>query len=369
MSRSETAAKTRPKARPADEPAVPGEDGKPDSPGDLTKPSWAYATRKTVREFSRDQCTDLAAALTYYAVLALFPAAIALLSLVSVFGQGTKTVDTLTGILSDVGAPSVAQSVRPTLEQLSQSPGAGIALVAGLLGALWSASGYVGAFGRAMNRIYDTGEGRPVWKLRPFQLAVTFVLVALAALALLALVVSGPLIEAVGNALGLGSTALAIWRLAKWPLLVAVVVVIIAILYYATPNVKQPRFRWISIGAVVALIVWALLSAAFGLYVSSFSSFNATYGSLAGVIVFLLWLWLTNLALLFGAELDAEIERGRELQTGIKAEESVQLPVRDSRNIDRARARHDQEVEQGRELRETNGQADGDRGRAAGPDS
>lgn len=355
MSRSETSAKTRPKARPADEPAVPGEAGKPDSPTDLTKPSWAYLTRKSLREFSKDQCTDLAAALTYYAVLALFPAVIALLSLVSVFGQGTRTVDTLTGILSEVGASSVAQSLRPTMEQLSQSQGAGIALVAGLLGALWSASGYVGAFGRAMNRMYETGEGRPVWKLRPIQLALTFVLVVLAALAMLTLVVSGPLIEAVGNALGLGSTALAIWRLAKWPLLVAVVVVIIAILYYATPNVKQPRFRWVSIGALVAIMAWALLSAAFGLYVSSFSSYNKTYGSLAGVIIFLLWLWLTNLALLFGAELDAEIERGRQLQAGIKAEESVQLPVRDSRNIDKAKAKHDQDVQQGRELRETHG--------------
>ncbi len=326
----------------------------------MTKPSWAYVTRKTIHELSKDQCFDLAAALTYYAVLALFPAAIALLSLVSVFGQGTTTVDTLTGILSDVGASGVARSVRPMLEQLSQSQGAGIALVAGLLGALWSASGYVGAFGRAMNRMYQRGEGRPMWKLRSIHLAITFVLVVLAATAMLALVVSGPLIEAVGNALGLGSTALVVWRLARWPLLVFVVMLLIAILYYATPNVKQPRFRWISTGAVVAICVWAFLTTAFSLYVSSFSGFNRTYGSLAGVIIFLLWLWLTNLALLLGAELDAEIERGRQLQAGIKAEESVQLPVRDSRNIVKARAKHEDDVQQGRELRETHGQADGD---------
>lgn len=323
----------------------------PDSPADLTRASWMYVARKTRREFSRDQCTDLAAALTYYAVLALFPTAIALLSLVSVFGQGPNTVDFLLRIVSDTGGSSVASTLRPTLESLSQTPGAGLALLLGLLGALWSASGYVGAFGRAMNRIYEIGEGRPVWKLRPAMFLVTLLLVVLAAVAILALIVSGPITQSLGSALGLGPAAVLAWRIAKWPILLIVVLVIVATLYYATPNVRQTKFRWLSIGAVVAITIWALLSAAFGFYVSNFSSYNKTYGALAGVIVFLLWLWITNVALLFGAELDAELERARELQSGVAAEKTIQLPARDTRNIDKAEAKHAEDVHRGRELR------------------
>jgi membrane protein len=356
--RSETSEKSAKSATQSEAPD-PNHEAKPDSPDEMTKPSWMYVARKTVREFSKDQCTDLAAALTYYAVLAMFPAAIALLSMVGVFGQGAQTVDTLLGILSDVGASSAADTLRPTLEQLSQSQGAGLALVAGLLGALWSASGYVGAFGRAMNRMYEIGEGRPIWKLRPTLLLVTAGLLVLVAVGMLALVVSGPLVEAIGNALGLGSVAITVWSIAKWPLLLVIAVLVVAVLYYATPNVKQPKFRWISIGALVALIVWALLSVAFGFYVANFGNYNKTYGSLAGVIIFLLWLWLTNLALLFGAELDAELERGRQLQAGIEAEESVQLPARDTTKIDKAKSQHEGDVERGRELRETRGDPDG----------
>ena len=331
---------------------------------DLNKPTWVYVARKTLREFSGDQCTDLAAALTYYAVLALFPTAIALLSLVGIFGQGSKTVDTLLRVVSEAGGSSVAQTLRPTLETLSQTPGAGLALILGLLGALWSASGYVGAFGRAMNRIYGIGEGRPVWKLRPVMLLVTLVLVVLVAVAVLTLIVSGPLTQSLGNALGLGSTAVLAWRLAKWPLLLIVAVVIVATLYYATPNVKQTKFRWLSIGALVAIVVWALLSLAFGFYVANFSSYNKTYGALAGVIVFLLWLWLTNLALLFGAELDAELERGRELESGVAAEDTIQLPARDTRNLDKAKAKHAQDVQRGRVLRDQARENDDDRNRS-----
>jgi membrane protein len=331
------------------------EEAKPDKPTDLTGSSWLYVVRKTLREFSKDQCTDLAAALTYYAVLALFPALIALLSLVGLVGQGQKTVDTLLQILEDVGASSVAQTLEPTLIQLSQAPGAGIALIVGLATALWSASGYVGAFGRAMNRIYEIDEGRPVWKLRPVMLLVTLVSVLLVALALLGLILTGPAATAVGDAIGVGSTVVTVWNIAKWPVILAIVVVIVALLYYATPNVKPPKFRWISVGAFVAILVWLLASAAFGFYVANFSSYNKTYGSLAGVIVFLLWLWITNLALLFGAELDAELERGRQLQAGLPAEETIQLPARDTRNIDKAAAKDDKDIERGRRLRTGHG--------------
>ncbi len=312
--------------------------------------------RKTVREFSDDQCTDLAAALTYYSVLALFPAAIAILSLVGLVGQGPKTVDTLLQILRDVGASSAADTLEPTLTQLSNTPNAGLALILGLAAALWSASGYVSAFGRGMNRIYEIDEGRPIWKLRPAMLLVTLITVVLTALVALGLVLTGPAAQAVGDAIGLGSTVVTVWNIAKWPVLLAVVVLIVALLYYATPNVKQPKFRWISIGAIVAILTWLLASAAFGLYVANFSSYNKTYGSLAGVIVFLLWLWITNLALLFGAELDAELERGRELQAGMPAEETIQLPARDTRKSDKAAEKERADIDRGRRIRLTHGQ-------------
>lgn len=343
-------------------PGTPGGDapeGQPDSPTDVSKESWQFIARKTLREFSRDQCTDLAAALTYYAVLALFPAMIALLSLVGLVGQGRTTVDTLLSILRDLGAGSAVTTLGPTLQSLADRGGAaGLAFVVGLAASLWSASGYVGAFGRAMNRMYEVEEGRPFWKLRPVMLVVTLVAVVLVALVAVALVLTGPAAKAVGDAIGVGSTALLIWNIAKWPVVLVVVALVVALLYYATPNVEQPRFRWLSVGALVAIVVWVLASLAFGLYVSTFASYDKTYGALAGVVVFLLWLWITNLALLFGAELDSELERGRELQSGIRAERTLQLPPRDTRTSDKARAKEERDVERGRRLRETKGQTD-----------
>ena len=339
---------------------------KPDSPADLTKPSWTYVLRKTVREFSDDQCTDLAAALTYYAVLAMFPAALAMLSVVGLVSDGRETVSTLLGILRQVGAGSAADTLEPTLVQLSQSSGAGVGLVLGIAAALWSASGYTGAFGRGMNRIYEIDEGRPVWKLRPMMLLVTLVTIVLAAAVAVGLVITGPAAEAVGNAIGLGSTVVTVWNIAKWPVMLLVVMLVVALLYYATPNVKQPKFRWISVGAAVAILVWILASVAFGFYVANFSSYDKTYGSLAGVIVFLLWLWLTNLALLFGAELDAELERSRELQAGMPAEEEIQLPPRDTKKSDKAAAKERKDVLRARRLRETSGRDDDPGAAAAG---
>ncbi|MEO5711648.1 MAG: YihY/virulence factor BrkB family protein [Nocardioidaceae bacterium] len=332
---------------------------KPDSPTDLTKPSWGYVLRKTAREFSKDQCTDLAAALTYYAVLALFPAMIALLSLVGLFGQGKQTVDTLLGIAKQVGAGSMVKTIEGPLTTMASQPhAAGIAFVVGLASALWSASGYVGSFGRAMNRMYEVREGRPFWKLRPVMLLVTLVSLVLVAAVALALVLTGPAATAVGNAIGVGSTAVLVWNIAKWPVILLVVVLIVALLYWATPNVKQPKFRWVSVGAVLAIVVWIIASALFGLYVATFSSYNKTYGALAGVVVFLLWLWITNLALLFGAELDSELERGRELQAGLPAEETVQLAPRDTRNIDKADEKQAEDVRRARELRASRGETD-----------
>jgi membrane protein len=325
--------------------------GKVETPTKLSKRSWTFVARKTAREFSDDECTDLAAALTYYAVLALFPAVIALTSLLGLVGEGTSSVKTLLDIVSKVGGGSMVDTVRDPLLEISRSRGAGLAFVLGLAGALWSASGYVGAFGRAMNRVYEVREGRPIWKLRPVMLLLTLVLVVLAAAVLLALVVTGPVADAVGDALGVGSTLLLAWNIAKWPVIVLAVVLMVALLYYGTPNVRQPRFRWVSVGAVLAIVTWAVLSVLFGFYVANFSSYDKTYGALGGVIAFLLWLWLTNLALLFGAELDAELERGRELQSGIPAEREIQLPPRDTRNIDKAREKEEDDERRGRSIR------------------
>ena len=334
------------------------DDRLPDSPSDLSRRSWGYVLRKTVREFGDDQCTDLAAALTYYAVLALFPAAIAVISLVGVVGQGQKSVDKIIEILQPLVSQSTLDTVQPALETIATSQGAGLALVIGVLGALWSASGYVGAFSRAMNRVYEIDEGRPFWKLRPVMLLVTLVAILLVAVVLVMLIVSGPLASSIGSVIGLSSQTVTVWNIVKWPVIVLFVVVVVAILYYATPNVKQPKFRWLSIGAVVAIVIWILASAAFAFYVATFGSYNKTYGSLAGAVVGLLWLWITNLALLFGAELDSELERGRQLQAGIAAEAELQLPARDTRGIKKAQKKEQKDLARGRAIREQADEAD-----------
>ncbi|HET8559408.1 MAG TPA: YihY/virulence factor BrkB family protein [Marmoricola sp.] len=317
--------------------------------------SGFYVLRKAVREFLDDGCTDLAAGLTYYSVLSFFPAALALLSLLSLFGSGGKAVDTVVKVLQPLMSDATIARVEPTLHALASSPGGGIAFVVGILGALWSASAWVNAFSRAMNRVYEVEEGRPVWKLRPAMLLITVAAILLCAAALLILILSGPVADSVGRTLGLGSTLLTVWAIAKWPVLAAAVIAVVAMLYWGTPNVRQPRFRALSVGAFVAILVWLLASAGFAFYVANFSSYNSTYGSVGGVIVALLWLWLTNNALLFGAELDAELERARELAAGESAEEAIQLPVRDERGIRKAEKRRRKDAEAGRLVRESFG--------------
>ncbi|UZN04224.1 YihY/virulence factor BrkB family protein [Cellulomonas sp. S1-8] len=339
-------------AHKEDAPA-PDDPRKPDSPTDLHRRSWRYVLRTTLREFLGDQCTDLAAALTYYAVLALAPALLAVVSLLSLVDQPDEVIDGIVDLASGAGAGEQVEGFRPVLENLSESPAAGVALVVGLVIALWSASGYVAAFSRGMNRIYEVDEGRPIWKLRPILLLLTAVLVVIAVLVVALLVLSGPVAESVGAAIGLSSTVVSVWQVVKWPVVVGLVVAGIAVLYHWTPNVRQPKFRWLSLGALLALIVWVTATAGLGLYVTTFASYDETYGSLAGVIVLLLWLWLTNLALLFGAELDAELERGRQLQAGIEAERSIQLPPRDTSASKKRHDKLEEDVERGRQLRES----------------
>ena len=301
-------------------------------PGDIPGTGRWAVLKRTAVEFKEDNLTDWAAALTYYAVLALFPALLALVALVGIFGQYPQTTNALIDVARQVsGGNSALTGLQNTINGVVQNKGgAGALLGLGLAGALWSASGYIGAFMRASNAIYEVGEGRPFWKLRPLQVVVTLVMVLLMALVLVALVVSGPLAKALGSTIGLGSAAVTVYQIAKWPIMAAVVLAMLALLYYVAPNARLPRIQWLSPGAVAALVIWVVASAAFGFYVANFGSYNKTYGTLGGAISLLVWLWISNLAVLFGQELNAEIERGRELTAGLPAERDLQLEPRDA---------------------------------------
>jgi membrane protein len=323
---------------------------KPSELRQLTRRSWRYLLGRSLREFGRNECPDLAAGLTYYAVLAVLPGLIALVSLLGLLGQGPSALAAMLEVARQVVPASGLETIEPVLTRLIQSSASTWGLLIGVVGALYFVSRYVGAFSRAMNRIYDVREGRPVWKLEPVLLGITVAIGLLSLVAVLLLVVSGPLAEAIGQVLGLTQEVVIAWRVAKWPLLVVVVVVGVAVLYSVAPNVRQPRFRWLSPGAVLALVAWMAASALFGLYVANVGRFSATYGSLAGVIIFLVWLWITNTALLLGAVLDAEIERARELQAGMPAEEDIQLPARDHRASAKAAAAEAADQARGRDL-------------------
>jgi membrane protein len=298
--------------------------------GTYDRPTTVGVVRRTVTEFSEDNLTDWAAALTYYGLLALFPALIALVSVVGLFADPQSTTQKVTEIVTQIGPSSGAETFAGPIKSItSNQSAAGIMLVAGLVVALWSASGYVGAFMRASNVIYETPEGRPIWKLRPLQMLITLGIVLLVALLSLSLVLTGPIVDAVAGPLGIGSTAISIWEIAKWPVMLAIVLTIIAVLFYTTPNVKLRGFKWVTPGSLVAVLVWLLASAAFAFYVANFGSYDKTYGTLGGVVVMLIWLWITNLALLFGHQLNAERERGQELAEGVpRADREIQLEPR-----------------------------------------
>jgi membrane protein len=295
------------------------------------KPSTFATLKRTLTEFSEDNLTDWAAALTYYGLLALFPALIAFVGIIGLVADPAGATQTITDVVSQIGPSSAADTFAGPIESVtSSSSTSGIMAIVGIVVALWSASGYVGAFMRASNVIYETPEGRPIWKLRPLQMLVTLIIVLLAAITLLALIVSGPLAEAIGGAIGLSDTAVTVYQIAKWPILAALVITIFAVLYYATPNVKLRGFKWVTPGSIFALVVWILASAAFAFYVANFGSYDKTYGTLGGVVVLLIWLWITNLAILFGHELNAERERSHELAEGVpRADREIQLEPRD----------------------------------------
>jgi membrane protein len=320
---------TREQARPRT--SQPSANGAKE-PSDLPARGWFAVLRRTVAGFRRDNVTDWAAALTYYSVLSIFPALIVLVAIVGLVGQYPQTTDALLRIVDDLGPSSAVDTFRGPIESIVQHKGsAGILLIGGLLTALWSASSYLGAFVRAANSIYGVEEGRPFWKLRPQQLVIALLMIVLLAVVGLAIVLTGPLASAVAKPIGLDGAAVTVWNIAKWPVVLVVWMTMLAVLYYWAPNVRQPSFRWITPGSVVAVILWLVASAGFALYVANFGSYDKTYGSLGGVIVLLVWLWISNIAVLLGVELNAELERERELQQGDeRARERIQLEPRDA---------------------------------------
>jgi membrane protein len=304
----------------------------PDSPTDLSRRSWWEVLKRTVREFGNDNLTDWAAALTYYGILSLFPAIIVLTSLLALLGpSATQTlIDNINTTVPGQGRDILVNAIQ----ELQQSRGAGLFAIVGLAGALWSASAYIGAFMRASNAIYEMPEGRPVWKTLPLRVGLTIAIVVLLAVCAIGVVATGTVADRAGQLLGIGSTGVLVWEIAKWPVIAILVSLAFALLYWASPNVKHPGFRWLSPGGVLAVVVWVLASAAFALYVGNFSSYNKTYGSLGGVIGFLVWLWISNIAILLGAEFDAELARGRRSEAGQSTEKEPFLPPRDTRAMD-----------------------------------
>ena len=304
----------------------------PAAPTDLGKRSWFGTLKRVIRGFKDDNVTDWAAALTYYAVLSIFPAFIALISILGLVVDPATITRVVTDIVASLGPSDAVNTFKGPIEQISSNRSTALfGLIFGVAVALWTASNYVGAFMRASNSIYAREEGRPFWKLRPIQVALTLVLVLMAALVVLALIVTGPVAQAVGDAVGLGDVAVTAWNFAKWPVLLLMVMLMLAILYWSSPNAKPAGFRWVSPGSVVAVILWIVASVGFAFYVGNFGSYNKTYGALAGVIVFLVWMWITNIAVLLGAEINAETERARELEAGVPgAEEEIQAPYRDA---------------------------------------
>nr|WSS71895.1 YihY/virulence factor BrkB family protein [Streptomyces sp. NBC_01175] len=301
----------------------------PDGPASMPRRSWWAVLKRTVGEFTDDELADRAAALTYYSVLSLFPALLVLVSLLGMAGESAtrQVMDNLQKL-----APGPVRDILSgAVEQLQGNGGTGsLMAVVGLLLALWSASGYIAAFIRSSNVVYDMPEGRPAWKVLPLRLALTVTLMVLAVVSALIVVFTGPVAQKAGSALGVGGPALTAWSIAKWPVLVLLVIIMIALLYWAAPNARGRGFKWVTPGSFLALLLWMVASAGFALYVSHFSSYNKTYGALAGVIIFLVWLWITNLAILLGLEFDAEMARQRAIDGGHPEAEEPYVEPRDT---------------------------------------
>jgi membrane protein len=308
----------------------------PSGPTKMGGGSWLAAAKRTLPEFVGDQLSDRAAALTYYAVLAIFPGLLVVVSLLGLLGQ-SATQPLITN-LTQAAPSNVRQIIGPAIKSLQQGHGAaGVAAIAGLVLALWSASGYIAAFMRAANVVYDVPEGRPFWKTTPIRIGVTVLVMVLLVVSALVVVVTGSLASHVGQVLGIGSTAVTVWNIAKWPVLLIIVSLMISILYWVSPNAKR-AFQWVSPGGILAVVVWLIASGLFAIYVANFANYNKTYGSIAGVIIFLVWLWISNLAILFGAEFNAELERGRAAAGGdVPLGQEPYVEPRDTRKLQKRR--------------------------------
>jgi membrane protein len=313
----------------------PDDAAEPDSPTDLSKESLLAVVKRARVEFKRDHLTDLAAALTYYGLLALAPALVVLVALLGLVGR--DTAGQVVGQAQAIAPGSSAEFVRTLVAQAQANRGgAGIGVVVGLLVSLWSASGYVAAFMRASNVIYDMPEGRPIWKTVSVRLGMTVAAVLILVIGAVIVVVSGPVAQQVGDLVGLGDTALTLWNVLKWPALFVLISVLLALLFWAAPNARQGGIKWVSPGGIIAVLIWIVISALFAVYVTNFSSYNKSYGSLAGVVIFLVWMWLTNIAILLGAEVNAELDRGRAIAQGVPPEAEPFAVPRDTRKMDDA---------------------------------
>jgi membrane protein len=305
-----------------------------DNPARLSHDDWRVILTRTVHEYRINQVQDIAAALTYYAVLTTFPALLATLAALGIFGSAEAVTEDVLRVVEDLGGAAVIDPLHEAIAQLLDASHAGTAFIIGLVVALWATSGYVGSFGRGMNRIYEVEEGRPFWRMRPAMLGISAVLLVLATIAAFTIVLTGPIAESAARVLGLDEGIVFWWDLCKLPLLAGIAILVIALLYWAAPNVRRRNLRWFSVGAVAALLAWMVTTGLFGGYALGFGSYERTYGALGAAVAFLLWIWLSNLAFLFGAVLDTEVERARQLRAGIAAEERVQLPLRDDRLLE-----------------------------------
>ena len=305
----------------------------PDSPGDVPKAGWFAVVKRSFKQFKHDNVTDFAAALTYFGILAIFPFILALVSVLGLLGK--SQTDQVVKNISAIAPGAITGVLNSIIGQVQGKAGAaGLALIISLALALWSASGYVAAFMRASNVIYGVEEGRPIWKTAPVRLLVTLALVVMLAVSAVMVIATGPVAKQLGSAFGVGDTAVLVWEIAKWPVLIIVVSLMFSLLYLACPNVKQPGLKWVSLGGVIAVLVWILASALFALYVSLAGSYNKTYGTFATVIIFLVWLWITNIALLLGAEINAESQRERAIQAGLSADVEPFAELRDTSKLD-----------------------------------
>jgi len=311
---------------------APSPDAGPDSPKALKGKGIFAAVKRTFKQFGEDNVSDWAAALTYYGVLSIFPGLLVLVSLLGLLGS--ETTQTVTDTVRDVAPGGIGTLLTDIVDQVKSSGStAGFAAIFGLVLAFWSASGYIAAFMRASNAIYDVPEGRPIWKTLPIRVGVTAVVGIMLILAAIIVVFTGELAQAAGDVIGLGSTAVTVWNIAKWPVLIILVSLMFAILYWASPNAKTGGFRWVSPGGIFAVLLWIIASGAFAFYLGNFANYNKTYGTLGGVIAFLVWLWISNIAILLGAEVDAELERGRAIAAGHDPHDEPFLQLRDDRKL------------------------------------